>query len=505
MKKEKVILIIRDGWGYSENSENNFLLPQYAPFNSELIKKYPNTLLDASGSAVGLPGGYQGNSEVGHMTIGSGRIIFQSLARINRSIEDGSFFNIKEFVKVIGKCKKNKKHLHLMGLIQTEGVHSHINHLFAILDLCKKLNFSDVYIHAFTDGRDAPTEDGINKIKLVEDKINKLGLGTVVTVCGRYYAMDRDQRWDRTKLAYDCIINGKAPEYKSVDEAIKQSYLLGKTDEFIVPCKLMGYHGIKEKDSIIFFNFRTDRTRQLTRAIVENKFEGWERELIKVHFVAMAQYYEPMNASVAFKDVKIKNLLGEVISKKGLKQLRISETEKYAHVTLFFNGQIENPYKGEDRILIQSPKVATYDLEPKMSAVEIADRIVQEINKKDYSFVVTNLVNCDMVGHTGKKEAIITAVKTVDECTGKIVKAGLERGYTVLVTADHGNAESKEGITSTSHTTCKVPFILVSDNLDGRGLFDGRGLSDIAPTILELLGIKKPKDMTGQSLIVGKI
>jgi len=502
MGNKKVILIIRDGWGYSDSKENNFLLPEYAPYNAELLKKYLSTLLNASGEAVGLPNGYQGNSEVGHMTIGSGRVVFQSLARINKSIEDGSFFKIKEFIKAIDKCKKKKTHLHLMGLIQTEGVHSHINHLFAILDLCKKQNFSDVYIHAFTDGRDAPAEDGINKIRLVEDKINNLGFGKIVTVCGRYYAMDRDQRWDRTKLAYDCIVDGLAPEFSDLEQKIKESYSKNETDEFVKPSKLSGYEGVKENDCIIFFNFRTDRTRQLTRAIIENKFEGWERELIKVDFVAMTQYYEPMKATVAFKDVKIKNLLGEVISKKGLKQLRISETEKYAHVTFFFNGQMEKPYKGENRILIQSPKVATYDLEPKMSAVEIADRIVQEINKKDYSFVVTNLVNCDMVGHTGKKEAIITAVKTVDECTEKICKAGLERGYTVLVTSDHGNAEKKEGITSTSHTTCKVPFILVSNNCANNTLVSEKGLVDIAPTILELLGIKKPKDMTGKSLIV---
>jgi len=503
IKKRKVILIIRDGWGYNEKKEGNFLLPEFTPIDSELRKNYPNTLLDASGNAVGLPEGYQGNSEVGHMTIGSGRIILQSLTKINQAIAGGEFFRIVEFAKAIDKCKKNKTHLHLMGLLQTEGVHSHTGHLFALLELCKIKGFFDVYIHAFTDGRDAPVNDGINQIKALENKLRELGFGIIATISGRYYTMDRDQRWDRTKTAYDCIVEGKGKSYEDAGQAVRDCYTNNETDEFIRPCKNISYNGVGKGDAIIFFNFRTDRTRQLTKSIVDKKFHGWNRKPLGVYFVCMTQYYSPMNAKVAFKDKKLINLLGEVISKKGLKQLRISETEKYAHVTFFFNGQNEKPNKKEDRFLMPSPRVATYDLAPRMSANLIADKIVEEIKKDKYDFIVTNLVNCDMVGHTGKREAIISAVKTVDECVGKIAEAGRNNGYAVLIFADHGNAENKQGETSTSHTKNPVPFILVSneEELKKVKLKKDGGLSDIAPTVLDILGIKKPKEMTGESLV----
>jgi 2,3-bisphosphoglycerate-independent phosphoglycerate mutase len=506
-KKRKIILVIRDGWGYRKDEKDNALTKEYAPINNELMSKYPNTLLLASGEAVGLPEGYQGNSEVGHMTIGSGRIIFQSLTRIDKSISTGEFFKIPEFLDAIENCKKNKTNLHLIGLLQTEGVHAHIRHLFALLQLCKNNDFHDVLIHAITDGRDSPVNDGINQIKVVEDKLKELGFGKIVTVSGRYYAMDRDQRWERTKKAYDCIVDAIGPEFENIFEQLKDCYLREETDEFIIPGKIKGYAGIREKDSVIFFNFRTDRTRQLTAAIVENDFVGWERKALDVFFVCMTQYYIPINAKVAFKNQNLDNILGEVISKDSMSQLRISETEKYAHVTFFFNCQREEPFLNEDRVLIPSPKVATYDLEPEMSVYSLTDKIVEEVNKNKYDLIVTNLVNCDMVGHTGIMKAIYSAVGAVDICTGKIVDAGLLNDYVILISADHGNAEDKTPANNTSHTKNPVPFIIVSneDELKNAKLKEGAGLSDIAPTILALLNIEKPKEMTGENLIINVV
>jgi len=502
-KKRKIILVIRDGWGYRKSAKQNALTKFYAPVNYRLMKKYPSTLLKASGEAVGLPKGYQGNSEVGHMAIGSGRIIFQSLARINASIKSGDFFKIPEFLGAIENCKKNKSNLHLIGLLQTEGVHSHIEHLFALLELCKKKNFRDVFIHVITDGRDSPVNDGVKKIELLDKKLKKLGFGKIATISGRYYTMDRDRRWERTKKAYDCIVNADGSEFGDAVPKVKDCYSSGQTDEFIMPCKMLGYSGVKENDSIIFFNFRTDRVRQLTEAIVDENFPGWERKPLNAYFVCMTQYYIPINAKVAFKDLGIKNILGEVISKQGMSQLRISETEKYAHVTFFFNCQREEPFPGEDRILIPSPKVATYDLKPEMSAYELTDKIIAEIKTNKYDFIVTNLVNCDMVGHTGIMEAIYSAVKAVDQCTGKIVEAGLSNDYTILIFADHGNAEDKTKKNNTSHTKNPVPFILVSneEELKNLKLKKKVGLADIAPTVLDLMGINKPAEMTGENLI----
>jgi 2,3-bisphosphoglycerate-independent phosphoglycerate mutase len=502
--KERVILVIRDGWGYRKERKENALFEVPTPNTDWVMKEYPNVLLKASGEAVGLPKGYQGNSEVGHMTIGSGRIIFQSLEKINKSIKEGKFFKIPEFLKAIDNCKKNKTKLHLIGLLQVEGVHAHINHLFALLDLCKKEKFTDVCIHVITDGRDAPVNASQKHVKALNNKLKKLGFGKIATVSGRYYTMDRDKRWERTKQAYDCIIEGQCKDtFKDALTEIKKCHATKETDEFINPRKAEWYTGLNDNDSMIFYNFRTDRTRQFTQAVVEEKFDGWQRKKKVVVYVGMTQYYIPMNALVAFKDEKLLNLLGGIVGKSGLKQLRISETEKYAHVTFFFNGQIEEPNPNEERIMIQSPKVATYDLKPEMSVYEVTDRLVQEINTDKYNFIVTNLVNGDMVGHTGIIDAIHKAVVAVDTCVGKIVEAGLQHNYTILVFADHGNVEDQTAKWLTSHTINPIPLIVVSNDtkLKKCKLKSGCGLKDIAPTVLDLMGLKKPKEMTGVSVI----
>jgi 2,3-bisphosphoglycerate-independent phosphoglycerate mutase len=502
--KHKIILIIRDGWGYREETEDNAIAQTPTPNTDMLMASYPNTLLATSGEAVGLPEGYQGNSEVGHMTIGGGRIMFQSLPRINKSIEEGSFFEIPEFLKAIENCKKHNTTLHLIGLLQVEGVHAHIDHLLALLDLCKKQSFKDVVVHVITDGRDAPVTASLKHLATLVNKINELGLGKIVTVSGRYYAMDRDKRWERTQKAYDCIVNGKTErEFDDPRSYIQHSHEKGETDEFIVPGKAIGYEGIKPNDSFIFYNFRTDRPRQLTQAMTEPHFSGWEEKPLDIFFVTMTQYYSSQSPKIAFKEQILTNFLGEIISKNDLKQLRISETEKYAHVTFFFNGQIEKPYENEERILIPSPKVETYDKKPEMSAFEITDQLTKAIKKDEYALIVVNLVNGDMVGHTGSLEAIQKAVATVDECVGRITKAGLENGYTTFIFADHGNAEDQSSEWGTSHTTNKVPLIIVSDDpeIQKARLREGKGLEDIAPTVLVLMGIEKPEEMTGENLL----
>ena len=493
--KNPVLIIIRDGWGYREQKEDNAIYQANTPNHDKYLKQYPNSLLDASGEAVGLLDGYQGNSEVGHITIGAGRIISQSMLRINKTIEDGSFFDIKELRQAILNCKENNSKLHIIGLLQTQGVHSHINHLFALIDLCRKEDFKDLYIHAILDGRDAPVTESIIQINSL---LKKLEFGEIVTISGRYYAMDRDNRWDRIKKAYDCMIDGNADEFDNVLDQIKTCHENKETDEFIIPRKLKGYNGVNDKDSIMFFNFRTDRPRQLKKAIIENDFNEFERNKKDVYFVAMTQYYKSMNGEIAFENIEYKNLLGEYLSNKGYKQLRISETEKYAHVTFFFNGQIEDAYKNEDRILINSPRIDTYDLKPEMSVAEISDKLQEELKKKEYDFIVTNLVNCDMVGHTGKKESIIKAVESVDTAVGDIVDTAIKNGYTILVFADHGNAEDISEEWRTSHTTNPVPLILVSDNI--KDIKNG-GLSNIAPTVLDIMDIDIPEEMTQKSLL----
>ena len=504
-KIHKTILIIRDGWGYRKDKTNNAISETPTPNTDRLMSTYPNTLLDASGNAVGLPKGYQGNSEVGHMTLGSGRIIFQSLSRISKSIESKEFFKIQEFNDAIENAKKHNSSIHLIGLLQKEGVHAHIDHLLALLDLCKEKDFKNIKIHIITDGRDSPTTDSLRNLETLDQKLEKLGFGEIVSISGRFYTMDRDERWDRTKKAYDCIVNAKTEleTFSNPKEQIITCHKENETDEFIIPRIKENYEGIKENDSVIFFNFRTDRTRQLTKAIIEKDFSGWERKPLNVFFVAMTEFYTPMNGHVAFKKENPDNLLGEVIANNNMSQLRISETEKYAHVTFFFNGQKEKPCKNEERILIHSPKVETYDLKPEMSVYEISDRLIKEIKKEKYEFILINLVNGDMVGHTGIIEAIEKAISAVDDNIGKIVETALEHDYSLLVCADHGNAEDQTTEWRTSHTTNKIPLILISndENLKSVSLKENKGLQDIAPTVLSLLDIKIPTEMTGENII----
>ncbi len=505
MKNKPIIIIIRDGWGYRKEKEFNATEMGENPYTRMLMEKYPNTLLDASGEAVGLPKGYQGNSEVGHMTIGAGKIFFQSLPRINKSIESGEFFKNPELSKAIENCKKNKSTFHILGLLQKEGVHAHMDHCIALIELCKKENISDVLIHIISDGRDSPVDQTLKNVKELEEIIKKIGIGKIATISGRYYAMDRDKKWDRTKVAFDCIQNGITDIiFDNINKSIEESYSKGETDEFLKPRKAIWYQGIKNNDSVVFFNFRTDRTRQLTMALIEDNFEGWERKPLNIFFVAMTEFYSPMNnkGHVAFPTEPVVNLLGEVLSKNNLKQLRISETEKYAHVTFFFNGQMEKAYEGEERILVPSPKVSTYDLKPEMSVYELGDRIVEEIKKQKYDVIITNLVNADMVGHTGVWEAILKAVKAVDDNLKKITQAGLQQNGVILILGDHGCIEEKTPELKTSHTKNKIPFIMVSNDqkLLSVKLKEGRGLQDVAPTVLKLLEINQPLEMTGEPL-----
>ena len=499
MKGEKVLLVIRDGWGYRKDHHLNAIYSGKPNFTDFLMKTYPHTLIHASGEWVGLPKGYQGNSEVGHMTIGSGRVIDQSLSRINKSIKDKSFFKNKSFLDAINNCKKNKSSLHIMGLLQEEGVHSHWNHLYALLDLCDKEKFYDVKLHIFTDGRDSPANTGKKRI---QNLIKKIKFGEICSLIGRYYPMDRDRRWERTKLAYDAIMDGKSKEtFLDVVDCISDAYSKGESDEFLKPKLKQGYSGVKDKDSMIFFNFRTDRPRQLTSAIVEKNFSGFKRKMKNIFFVAMTDYYKRMNCKVAFEEPLIKNTLGEVVAKNKLKQFRISETEKYAHVTFFFNGQVEKPNLYEDRFLIHSPKVATYDLKPEMSVYEIRDKLVPILNEGKYDLIVVNLVNSDMVGHTGITSAIKKAVKCVDDVLEDVVKEALNSNYVSLIFADHGNAEDQRTQWKTSHTTNKVPFIVVSNKKLKLKKIKDASLRDVAPTALKLLGLAKPKEMSGNSLI----
>ena len=497
-----VILVIRDGWGYRKTKKGNALAEVPTPCTDALMRDYPNTLLSAAGRAVGLPPGYIGNSEVGHITLGSGRIILQPFEEINESIRDRSFFKNDAFLSAISNCKKNGSTLHLISILQKEGVHGHLDHLFALLDLCKKQHFYQVYVHALTDGRDSPVTKSVFHVKALIKKFKLLGLGKIATISGRYYGMDRDKRWDRTKLYYDCVVHGIcAEEFEDPLAALSQCHARHETDEFIKPRKLHGYGGIKSNDSVLFVNFRTDRPRQFTRAVVEEDFEGWQRKPLPVYYVAMTQYYQPMRAHVAFGERKISNVLGEVISRNGLMQLRITETEKYAHVTYFFNGQNEKQFEGEDRIMIPSLNVATYDLAPEMRVHDITKKLIESIKEKRYRFIIVNLVNGDMVGHTGVKKAIWAAVKAIDGCLGEITREGLAHGYTLLVTSDHGNVEDQTSKWRTSHTVNPVPFILVTTEQKRYDLQSGKGLRDVAPTILALLGLKKPKEMTGENLL----
>ena len=459
---------------------------------------------------VGLPKGQMGNSEVGHTNIGAGRIVYQDFTRITKSIEDGDFFEKKEFLDAIENCKKHNSKLHLYGLLSDGGVHSHNTHLYALLELAKNKGLKDVYIHCFFDGRDVPPDSALGYVKELENKIVEIGCGKIASVMGRYYAMDRDNRWERVKLAYDAMVLGRGLIAKSAVEAVTESYARKEFDEFVKPTVIMDgdkpVATISENDSIIFFNFRPDRAREITRAFTDKTFSGFEREkgYFPVYYVCMTQYDKTFeNVEVAFKPESLNNTFGEYISKLGYTQLRIAETEKYAHVTFFFNGGVETVYEGEDRVLIPSPKVATYDLKPEMSAYEVTEEVLKRINSKKYDVIILNFANPDMVGHTGVFEAAKSAIEAIDVCLGKIIPAILEQGGVAMITADHGNAEQmidyENGGPYTAHTTNVVPLILIG--MGDVKLREGR-LADISPTLLDIMGLDKPEEMSGSSLIV---
>ena len=509
MSKKPVMLMILDGFGIAEKSEGNAVALANKPNFDRLVKEYPHTQLQASGMAVGLPEGQMGNSEVGHLNIGSGRIVYQELTRITKSIEDGDFFENEALMKAMKNAKENNASLHLMGLLSDGGVHSHIGHLKGLLEFAKKEGLQKVYVHAFMDGRDVPPSSGKDFIVKAEEMMKEVGVGQIATVSGRYYAMDRDNRWERVQLAYNAIVLGEGEKASSAVEAIENSYHDEKTDEFVIPCVIEedGHPTatIKNGDSVVFFNFRPDRARELTRAINDKEFAGFKRETLNLTFVTMTQYDKTLEGvNIAFKPKTLVNKLGEYVSSKGLKQLRIAETEKYAHVTFFFNGGVEKENPGEERKVIPSPKVATYDLKPEMSAYEVTDELLNRLDQDKYDMIILNFANPDMVGHTGVVQAAVKAIEAVDECLGKIVDKVLEKDGTVFVTADHGNAETEidfsTGNPFTAHTTNPVPFVWVSNNINGRTLKSGK-LADIAPTMLNVMNLEVPKEMTGECLI----
>ena len=515
MSKKPTVLMILDGYGLNERTEGNAIRLAKTPVMDLLCKKYPHAKGFASGLDVGLPKGQMGNSEVGHLNIGAGRIVYQELTRITKAIEDGDFFKNPELAEAMENCRKNGSSLHIMGLLSDGGVHSHNTHLYALLKMAKENGVKNVCVHAFLDGRDTPPTSGREYLQELEEEMRSIGAGKIATVSGRYYAMDRDKRWDRIEKAYDAMVEGKGAKAASSAECIENSYAAGVTDEFVVPTVLTDENGqpvgkMEENDSIVFYNFRPDRARQITRAIVDPDFDGFERakKLDKVYFVCFTRYDDTLpNVHIAFKPQTLKNTLGEYISGLGLKQLRTAETEKYAHVTFFFNGGVEEPNPGEDRILVPSPKVATYDLKPEMSAFEVCDVLVENILSKKYDLIIVNFANSDMVGHTGVLEAAVKAVEAVDECIGRAVDAVLEAGGQMLICADHGNSDQmidyETGEPMTAHTTNPVPLVLVNYT-DGIGIRDGR-LCDIAPTLLEMMDLPKPSEMTGESLLVNNI
>ncbi len=509
MSKKPVMLMILDGFGIAEKSEGNAVALAKKPNFDRLVKEYPHTQLQASGMAVGLPEGQMGNSEVGHLNIGSGRIVYQELTRITKAIEDGDFFENEALMKAMKNAKENNTSLHLMGLLSDGGVHSHIGHLKGLLEFAKKEGLQKVYVHAFMDGRDVPPSSGKDFIIKAEEMMKEVGVGQIATVSGRYYAMDRDNRWERVQLAYNAIVLGEGEKASSAVEAIENSYHDEKTDEFVIPCVIEedGHPTatIKNGDSVVFFNFRPDRARELTRAINDKEFAGFKRETLNLTFVTMTQYDKTLEGvNIAFKPQTLVNTLGEYVSSKGLKQLRIAETEKYAHVTFFFNGGVEKENPGEERKVIPSPKVATYDLKPEMSAYEVTDELLNRLDQDKYDMIILNFANPDMVGHTGVVKAAVKAIEAVDECLGKIVDKVLEKDGTVFITADHGNAETEidfsTGNPFTAHTTNPVPFVWVSNNINGRTLKSGK-LADIAPTMLNVMNLEVPKEMTGECLI----
>ena len=513
MSKKPVVLMILDGYGLNERHDGNAVYEAKTPVMDRLMKEYPFVKGNASGLSVGLPDGQMGNSEVGHLNMGAGRIVYQELTRITKSIEDGDFFENPEFLAAVENCKNHDSALHLYGLVSDGGVHSHITHIFGLLELAKRNGLTKVFVHCFLDGRDTPPSSGKEFVAELEEKMKELGVGRVASVMGRYYAMDRDNRWDRVKLAYDALTKGEGNRGESATGLIQESYDNGKTDEFVLPAVVTENGApvglIREHDSVIFFNFRPDRAREITRAFCDDSFSGFEREKrMELTYVCFTDYDETIpNKLVAFKKETISNTFGEFLAAHGKKQARIAETEKYAHVTFFFNGGVEEPNPGEDRILVKSPKVPTYDMQPEMSAPQVCEKLVEAIHSGKYDVIIVNFANPDMVGHTGVEAAAVKAIEAVDACVGKTVEAILEENGVLFICADHGNAEQlidyATGEPFTAHTTNPVPFILVNAG-EGYGLREGGCLADIAPTLIELMGMEQPKEMTGRSLLVRK-
>ena len=501
--KKPLVLMILDGFGIAPK-EGNAIEAARTPNLDKLFSQNPLTQIGASGLDVGLPDGQMGNSEVGHTNIGAGRIVYQELTRITKSIQDGDFFQNEAFLSAIENVKKNHSALHLMGLLSDGGVHSHNTHLYGLLELAKKNDIENVYVHCFMDGRDVPPSSGKDYVAQLIEKMKEIGVGQIATVMGRYYAMDRDNRWERVEKAYAAMVYGEGEKAACGLCAMQNSYDNGVTDEFVVPTVIDGAQPIQPNDSVIFFNFRPDRAREITRTLVDPDFTGFERRngFFPLTYICMTPYDATMpNVDVAFKKERLDNTLGEYISKLGMKQLRIAETEKYAHVTFFFNGGVEKQYEGEDRILVHSPKVATYDLQPEMSAYEVTDKMVDAVNSGKYDVIILNFANCDMVGHTGVFDAAVKAVEAVDTCVGRVIDAVLAQGGAALITADHGNADhmfDEDGTPFTAHTTNPVPLCVVGHPCTLR---EGGRLADLAPTMLQILNIPQPVEMTGKSLI----
>ena len=512
MSKKPVVLMVLDGYGLNDRTDGNAIAMANTPVMDRLMKECPFVKGNASGLAVGLPDGQMGNSEVGHMNIGAGRIIYQDLTRITKAIEDGDFFTNPVLLKAMENCREHNSDLHLWGLLSDGGVHSHITHLYGLLRMAKQQNVERVFVHAFLDGRDTPPASGKGYIEDLQAEMEKIGVGKIASISGRYYAMDRDNNWDRVKMAYDSLVTGEGIQATDAVKAMEDSYAKEVTDEFVLPTVIVDEEGkplstVKENDSVIFFNFRPDRAREITRAFCDPEFAGFERDFMKLTYVCFKNYDETIpNKLIAFEKEVIQNTLGEYLAARGKKQLRLAETEKYAHVTFFFNGGVEEPNAEEVRILVNSPKdVATYDEKPEMSAPEVGMDLVEAIKSDKYDVIIINFANPDMVGHTGVIPAAVKAVERVDSLVGDAVKAVEETGGVLFICADHGNAEKmidyETGKPHTAHTTNPVPFILVNAG-EGIGLREGGCLADIAPTLLELMGLEQPKEMTGKSLLV---
>ena len=512
MSKKPVVLMVLDGYGLNPKTEGNAIAQANTPNMDKLMAECPFAPGNASGMSVGLPDGQMGNSEVGHMNIGAGRVIYQELTRITKSIQDGDFFEVAEFKAAVENCKKNDSDLHFFGLLSDGGVHSHNTHLYGLLELAKKEGLSNVYVHCFLDGRDTPPASGKGFVEELQAEMDKIGVGQIASVHGRYYAMDRDNNWDRVEMAYNALVLGEGNESASGIEAVQNSYDDGKNDEFVVPCVVKKDGApvatIKANDSVIFFNFRPDRAREITRAFCDAEFTGFERKngFLPLTYVCFTDYDETIgNKSVAFKKESVENTFGEYLAAKGLKQLRLAETEKYAHVTFFFNGGVEEPNENEERSLVKSPAVATYDLQPEMSAPEVSERLNKAIRAQEHDVIVINFANPDMVGHTGVIDAAVKAVEAVDTFVGAAVEAVKEVGGAMFICADHGNAEQminyETGDPHTAHTTNPVPFILVNYE-EAKGLKENGALCDIAPTLLDIMGLEQPADMKGESLII---